>query len=266
MSKSSFLDHDDPVPSYEETTGTYSAQPRSPLHQRLDQVRLDRVRDILSTHVDPLIEAQAASGLYKTVFLLIPSNVDSLQPNTSDQYSSYSIPKEPEVLGFASTDVVHLVRLKGEEHTLQFWRQPAVIEELAVNLRMRLELSGHRVEQDTDHASVSSPTPPVTEPTSPPPPPVETKKSSSWFRSSKPKKESKSWLEPTVPSEAIVTDHKLGWRGKHEEANQTKPLPRGSVRANVEWKEVCMRVENELGLYETRKGPGVCLSVEFGSR
>lgn len=260
MSKSSFLGHDDPVPSYEESL--YSAQPRSALHQQLDQVRLDRVRDILSTHVDPLIEAQAASGLYKTVFLLIPSNVDSLQPNTREQ-SSYSTPKEPEVLGFASTEVVHLVRLKGEEHTLQFWRQPAVVEELAVNLRMRLEQGGHRVEQDTNHASVSNPTPPA-EPT--PPTPVEKKKSSGWFRSNKPKKESKSWLDSTIPSEAIVADHKLGWRGKHEEANQNKPLPRGSVRANVEWKEVCVRVENELGLYETRQGPGVCLSVEFGSR
>ncbi|CRG90484.1 hypothetical protein PISL3812_07528 [Talaromyces islandicus] len=261
MSKSSFLDHDDPVPSYDESV--YSAQPRSALHQRLDQVRLDRVRDILSTHVDPLLEAQADSGLYKTVFLLIPSNVSSLQPQASEQ-SSYSTPKEPEVLGFASTDVVHLVRLKGEEHTLQFWRQPAVVEELTVNLRMRLELGGHRVEQDTSHASVPDPTPPV-EPT--PPSPLEKKKSSSWFRSSsKPKKQSRSWLNPTIPSEAIVIDHKLGWRGKHEEASENKSLARGSVRVNVEWKEVCVRVENELGLYETRKGPGICLSVEFGSR
>lgn len=256
MSKSSFVDRDDPVPSYEESI--HSTQPRSALHQRLDQVRLDRVRSILSEHVDPLIEAQAASGLYKTVFLLIPSNVDSLQPHASEQ-APYSTPRKPEVVGFAPTDVVHLVRLKGEEHTLEFWRQPAVIDELAVNLRMHLEQSGHRVEQDT----VSNPAPPVV-PT--PPTPTETKKTSSWFRS-KPKKQSKSsWLECTVPSEATVTDHKLGWRSKNEEASDSKSLPRGSVRVVVEWKEVCVRVENELGLYESRKGPGVCLSVEFGSR
>ncbi|KAH8695978.1 hypothetical protein BGW36DRAFT_179583 [Talaromyces proteolyticus] len=262
MSKSPFQYAEDPVPSYEESvrsTPTRSPLPQQTLPQQLDDARLSRVRNILSTYVDPLLAAQGASGIYNAVFLLIPSNVDSLQQQQSSSEYSYSTPKEPEVVGFASTDVVKLIRLKGEEHTIEFWRQPAVIEELGKGLRMRLEMSGHRVEKNESPEPVPEPAP--SKPTSPPP---SEKKASGWFRS-KPKKQSKSWLNSTIPSEATITDHKLGWREKHEDVDLSKPLRRGLVRVRVEWKEVCLRVENELGLFETRKGPGVCLLVDVGS-
>ncbi|KAF5016734.1 hypothetical protein F66182_11486, partial [Fusarium sp. NRRL 66182] len=161
MSKSSFNPQpEDPVPSYEESTGSSTATAWTPatLHQQLEDTRLTRVRNILSTYVDPLLAVQGASGIYKTIFLLVPSNVDSLQQQYAPDYSSsYSTPpKEPEVVGFSTTDVVKLIRLKGEENTVEFWRQRAVMEELATNLRMRLKMSGHRVEEQT----LDSPPPP----------------------------------------------------------------------------------------------------------
>lgn len=38
----------------------------------------------------------------------------------------------------------------------------------------------------------------------------------------------------------------------------------GEARVHVEVKEVCLRVENEMGLYETRSGIAVVVSVELG--
>jgi hypothetical protein len=244
---------DDAIPSYEESIRSYAPRRnawQSPLHHQLDDTRVQRVQHILSTYVDPLIAAQGASGLYKTIFVLIPSNVAALQTDTKD--ASYSQPKEPEVVGFSSNDVVKLVRLAGEEHTMEFWQQPTAMEELATSLRMRMKASGHRMEDQPDLSSTVSIAAP-TEPTS-------SAKKSFW---SKPKR--KGFFETTVPSEAVVTDQKLGWRGKDEEHNSNKPLARGVVRVRVDWKEICLRMENELGLYENHKGPGIYLSVEVGS-
>lgn len=272
MSKSSFRPQpEDPVPSYEESIGSSTATAWTPstLHQQLDDTRLTRVRNILSTYVDPLLAVQGASGIYKAIFLLVPSNVDSLQQHhVADYSSSYSAPpKEPEVVGFSATDVVKLIRLKGEENTVEFWRQPAVMEELATNLRMRLRMSGHRVEDSTVE-STPPPPPPTTvqEPSTPAP----AKRSGGWFKS-KPKKaeKTKSLWETTAPSEATIVDQKLGWRATHEglpsNTPNNKPLSRGTVRVLVEWKEICLRVENAVGLYDTQKGFGICLSVEVGA-
>lgn len=41
-------------------------------------------------------------------------------------------------------------------------------------------------------------------------------------------------------------------------------LKGGEARVHVEVKEVCLRVENEMGLYETRSGIAVVVSVELG--
>lgn len=295
MSKSAVaLGGEDPVPSYEEsiacsTTGSSTWNPAT-LHQQLDETRLTRVRNILSTYVDPLLAVQGASGLYKTIFLLVPSNADSLQQHNNNpvsEYSStYSHPKKPEVLGFAATDVVKLIYLKGEEHTVEFWRQTAVMKELATNLRMRLKISGHRIEEEeaaeeerrgkdsTIEASQSSRSLASQSPSSA----AKEQKTGGWFRSKpKPKKAEKSislW-ETTAPSEATIVNQKLGWRAAHDDPSSSqnitnsstsrKPLCAGVVRVQVEWKEICLRVENVVGLYETQKGPGICLSVEVGA-
>ncbi|KAL8835108.1 MAG: hypothetical protein Q9176_007102 [Flavoplaca citrina] len=43
-----------------------------------------------------------------------------------------------------------------------------------------------------------------------------------------------------------------------------KPLASGQARVLVELKEVCLRIENEMGLYETRSGMAVVVCVELG--
>ena len=46
----------------------------------------------------------------------------------------------------------------------------------------------------------------------------------------------------------------------HEE----KPLAPGEARVGVEVREICLRIENQLGLYETRSGKALVLRVEIG--
>lgn len=44
------------------------------------------------------------------------------------------------------------------------------------------------------------------------------------------------------------------------------PLSDGDARASVEVTEVCLRIENEMGLYETRTGRALVVKVEVGVR
>ncbi|KAB8229491.1 uncharacterized protein BDW43DRAFT_187963 [Aspergillus alliaceus] len=253
MSKAEFTTYEEDIPSYEESIrspptekplSTITPNIATSLHRHLDTSRVRRVHSILSQYVDPLLAQQASSGLYKTTFILIPSNVTSLHPRTQN---SYSTPKEPEPVGFPTSTVVKLVQLEGEEHTIEFWRQPAVLRELESSLRARLAASGHKIEgQGALPVSIGEPQSPSSK------------------DESKSKRRRSLWSRLTQgPSDAVIVDRKLGWRADHEEATGRK-LPRDQVRVSVEWKEVCLRVENDMGLYENCYAPGICLSVEVG--
>jgi hypothetical protein len=242
------------VPSYEaairstESTRKQSAAlvANRPLHEHLDQTRWRRIHSVLSTYIDPAITGQAASGLYRTVCLLIPSDVTSLQVRSGFES------KEPELVGFPANEVVQLIRLEGEENNLLFWRQPAVIKGLETSLKERLALTGHVLEPEPELAEAkvipAEPETPVSSPAS--------AKKGFW------QKTREKYLYQNA-TEAVIVDQKLGWRSQ-EEGYQDTSVPKGLVRVKVNWKEVCLRVENELGLYETRKGPGISLSIEVG--
>ena len=49
------------------------------------------------------------------------------------------------------------------------------------------------------------------------------------------------------------------WRAATE-----RPLQDGEVRVTIRIKEVSLRVENVMGLYETRGGKAIVVRVEFG--
>lgn len=256
-SKSAEVGDSDPVPSYEESVGSGQTlsdtfprpvdekQSGLPLQTQLANIRSQRIQSILHIYIDPLLLSQGASGIYKTMFFLIPSNIRALQHS-----SEVSTPKD-EIIGFPSNENVKLVRLRGEEHTLEFWRQPAVIAELESSLKARLAASGHKLEQ----VPVPSLAPPVG-PESPGAPP---ERKSFWGR--KKEKYVHGYEDPT-----LSCDFKLGWRADDEvQRDGVKRLGLGEVRVRVAMKEVCLRVENEMGLYETRRGMGVSVVVEVGS-
>jgi hypothetical protein len=168
---------------------------------------------------------------------------------------AFTGPQEPQVVGFPSNETVKLVRLKGEEHTMEFWRQPAVITELDSFMKARLAASGYRLCQDSEASDTQhNPSP---ESLADSPKVTEPPKKSFWGK-----------VLPKGPNltDTVIVDRKLGWRadGNRNEGSRGK-VPSGMVRVNVVWKEIHLRLENELGLYESKRGPGLCITVEVGS-
>ncbi|KAK2750735.1 hypothetical protein FQN57_002808 [Myotisia sp. PD_48] len=249
-----FSEMEGPAPSYEESisspvtsfnTGSTSKAGLPLLPQHLTEARTYRINSILSTYVDPLLFSQGAAGLYKTTFVLVPSTGSALQHSTSTT-TTYSTPQEPQVIGFPSDEVVKLVRLQGEEHAMEFWRQPAVVAELASSMKARLMTSGHKIYQEGD---LENP-----KPTPPPLPPAEPSHKKSF------------WSKFKGGSDDVIVDRKLGWRAEEpqDEASPDK-VPTGMVKVSVNWKETAIRIANDLGLYETKRGPSLCISIEVGT-
>ena len=104
-----------------------------------------------------------------------------------------------------------MVRLHGQENSLEFWRQVAVLQELGQQLRSYLENSGYRV-IDENRASIQA---------------------------------------QRSPSADWSTVHK-------------KALRDGEASFQIETKEICLRTENGMGLYETSTGKAVVVEVDVG--
>jgi hypothetical protein len=60
-------------------------------------------------------------------------------------------------------------------------------------------------------------------------------------------------------SSRIAGSQNVDWKGV-----ERKTLTEGEARVTAEIKEVCLRIENEMGLYETRNGRAVIVRVELG--
>ena len=135
----------DPVPAlpppYAETI---SLPPSS-----LSRTRTSIISALLTSHILPHIQTSALAGLSKTNLLLIPSNVSSLQPSHNphslDGLSATTFPGET-LVGFPSPETPTLIRLHKPEDRLEFWRQPAILQELEVLLQHALRAQGHHVQ------------------------------------------------------------------------------------------------------------------------
>lgn len=256
----------DPVPSYEESTqGAPPFQPTVddskklldphqgsglPLPSELANSRTQRIHSVLSEYVDPLLASQAVAGLYRTTFVLVPSSVSDLQDCPSNAFTAS---QEAQVVGFPEDEVVKLVRLTGQEHAMEFWRQPAVVAELESAMKARLVASGHKIFDPTTEADIPAPADP-----SPSIPPKNPARKSFWgrFRSSDKK-------------EDIIIDANLGnlgWRAPDPQSrNSPGNTPTGMVKVLLVWKDVALRIANDMGLYESKHGPALCLTVEVGT-
>jgi hypothetical protein len=233
----------------------------SPLHIQLAESRARRMNLIISTYIEPLLATQGASGINKTTFLLVPSNVASLQhpnntPNEDDVIegtgSAHNNGHQDEIVGFPASEYVKLVRLHGEEYTMEFWRQASVLAELETSLKARLANSGHTIsERPSITAPIEPPPQPAASPTAP-------KKQSFWSR----KKDKDVSTSTIVVEEDVTRDMKLGWRASGE---GVKGPAMGETSVLVGLREVCLRVVTQMGLYETRTGQAVGVSVEVGT-
>ncbi|MCJ1399233.1 hypothetical protein MMC11_002435 [Xylographa trunciseda] len=252
---------DDPIPSYEDsvqqgatqlssTDGKSKPSPEHPhsLVERLSAIRIQRINAIINAHINPLLEQQADSGLYKSVFILVPSNSTTLQAqDTSDDIIERSADttessRNEEIIGFREGEYVKLVRLHGDEYSAEFWRQPAVISELNNALQTKLRNAGHQIAPTT--ATQSSPE--IRNSQTSPSPTTIKKGYFGWRKKEK---------ETAVGSQNIPAS---GWRFENEAA-----LTSGEVRIKTGLQDVSLRVQSEMGLYETKTGKAVVVSFEM---
>ena len=165
---------------------------------------LDRcVNTLISTHILPHI-----SNKLTITLVLVPFNVSQLfakPANKSQKDTATSAYPGEKLVGIDSDEQPLLIRLSQLDGGLAFWRAPAVLRELEMQLCDSVRSMGY-------------------------------------------------WVVPKAKSSVGGE-----WRSADKE-----PLANGQARLLVEVKEVCLRIENEMGLYETRSGIAVVVSVELG--
>lgn len=142
---------------------SYSESVRSPQHnsssgylpQNIATARTALISSLLTTYITPRLRESALSGLSSTILILIPSNVSSLQP------CNKLVSKDPSetIVGFPSAENLKMVRLHGQENSLEFWQQSAVTQELGQQMRSHLRNSGHQVIEDSENSSQGSKSP-----------------------------------------------------------------------------------------------------------
>ena len=259
----------DMIPTYEESLqqgaspdaaielkGKSQRDPSDSLNQRLSSVRTERINAILEDYIDPFLQSQALSGLSKTILVLVPFNSAGLQCSHSSGGSNVikgsgdniSNDGGEVVVGFPSTDYVKLVRLQDEEYTLEFLRQTAVVTELSSALRAKLKATGHKVTPSATTESL-----PAVENSSP-------LKESPKVRRGIFQRRSKTTEKATDEPQPTAATSDSTWRIPAEEA-----LLEGYVRVNVGLQEICLRTATEMGLYVTRTGKAVTVSIEIGA-
>lgn len=233
----------EPLPAYSERLpipppSQVSSSPFSSLLQSVNQTRTSNIRNLVATHIHPHLHASAGSGLSTTTLLLIPSNTSSLQPrpfSPSNLVSSDAESQTPDtfpgesIIGFGSAENLSLIRLHGAENTLEFWRQEVVIRELDVQLKDELRKGGHRIVGDLEKEAAGA-----------------------------------GGVEGSSEGRREAIARKDSSRGAEWKFTKAKAVGRGEVEVSVEFREICLRVENEMGLYETRGGKGIVVRVEFG--
>lgn len=201
------------LPSYSESTSTsLNSTPTLPTH--VARARSVLISTLVTTQIIPCLHSNVLSGVSSTTLLMVPSNVSQLQPPQSNiagptgSWASEAALSQETVVGFPTAENPTLVRLQGQENSLGFWCQPAVVLELNQQLCSQLQQDGYRVVGgNTSQRSMSN----------------------------------------------------VEWR-----TIAKKPLATGEATIEVGMGEISLRIENAMGLYETRTGKAVVVKVEIG--
>ena len=209
----------------------------------LTSARADRVAELCTEHIDPTLRASAAAGLSTTTLVLVPAPEATARSDlvAADDEALVS----EEVIGLPASAHPQLIRLRSTAQGLRFWSQPAAVQELGATLKARLAAGGHRIYAPREVVVVV-----------PPPalasPPAQPKKRGGFFSSRKTEP------EPAPPARGMPES------GERRIELQDYPLEPGEVKVGVELKEVAVRVETDMGLYDTRSGKAVVVTVELG--
>lgn len=221
--------HLNPPPSYAESIADQTFVVRSP-PPPIQKPRYHHVDALLTTHIRPHLPRSTFDGISSRTLVLVPSNVSGLRPMpaVAAEPDSYLTPFDhsahsngfinESIIGFPSTENLMLVRLHGDENTLEFWQQDQVIEDLETQLKAELRDAGRQVLED-------------------------------YYQER---------MDRSNRKNRAVND-RADWRAATERALQD-----GEVRVSIRIKEVSLRMENVMGLYETRGGKAIVVRVEFG--
>ena len=146
----------DGLPSYSESVRSQQHSSPRYLPQNIAAARTAVISSLLTTYITPHLHERALSGLSSTTLVLVPSNVSSLQPpgkieSKGPPDSENGLPLGT-VVGFPSAESENLkmVRLHGQDNSLEFWRQLVVMQELGQQIRSHLRNSGHQVIGDNE--------------------------------------------------------------------------------------------------------------------
>ena len=216
-------------PSYTDSMNASSSVliDAQPIHsEQRSANRTSIISALLTTQIVPHLQECALKGLSKSTMLLIPSNNKSLQPPSSGDNKESLVSAFPGeiVVDFPSTENIHLVRLRGVENTLEFWHQQPVLNQLERQLKVWF-LQGRYTLFGERNQDVQP--------------------------------GSDRELNSRQLDTGIYT--RPDWRYAEEQI-----IEDGEVRLGVEMREVCLRIENEMGLYETRTGKAVVVRVQLG--
>jgi hypothetical protein len=122
----------------------------------LNKRNMEIITTFIVEYIEPLLEAQALSGLSKTVYKFIPSGTEQgelakIIPENVDIVEGFggSDTATHYIENYSRKEYLKIVRLIRKEYSLEFWQQPRVVEELEQTLKLRLKATGEKVADAT---------------------------------------------------------------------------------------------------------------------
>ena len=122
--------------------------PRSPhnrpVESNLATARAALVSSLVGTRIRPHLQTAALSGLSSTTLIMVPSNVSALQPSPGSNKDSTSTFPGEKVVSLPSSENPTVIRLGEQENSLEFLRQPAVLQTMTDQLCRYLDGEGYQ--------------------------------------------------------------------------------------------------------------------------
>jgi hypothetical protein len=231
-------------PSYYESTNHRqpplhtSSLPPTPRGQALlDQLTLTRtthIQSVITTHILPLLEAQASFGIAQTTIAMLPSDIPlpAIEEKSEFSFDTFGVTKPVEVIGFSSEEEPKVVRLEGQMNRTEFWRVQAVIGELEKVLGEMLNASVYLRSPDRPRAGGSE-----------------------FEEAGRQKRNIWNRIMPSLGPEqkSASGNPEVGVR-QMENA--------GMVLVKARLEEICLRTVNDFGLYDTMSKQCVIVRVD----
>lgn len=154
----------DPPPSYSDSIcdsiAALSLSDR-PLPPKITETRSDLIRSLLNNHIRPHLYDPALRKFSTRTLVLVPSDVlnphpvpvvpadpgSYINPFHGSQNSTGFINER--IIGFPSSANPLLIRLHGDENTLEFWHQHTVVRDLESRVQVDLSHAGYGVVKRT---------------------------------------------------------------------------------------------------------------------